>query len=89
MVSDNESWAQYHSSGWRCTAMNGEWREFKKRNPNAKLVLIDIDPSRTTQLADDKSVLNVGGFSDQVFNVVDSFMKGDGHWVDQIEKTEL
>ena len=89
MVSDNESWVQYKKASWRGTSIDGEWRKFKKNNPKAKLVLIDIDAGRTTQLADSKDVLNVGGFSDQVFNVVNAFMKGDGHWVKQIEDTEI
>jgi len=41
-VSDNESWldARWHGA----TAMMQEWAAFKRRNPNAKLVCIDIQP---------------------------------------------
>jgi 60 kDa SS-A/Ro ribonucleoprotein len=49
-VSDNESWADrgYGSK----TGLMAEWVEFKKRNPKAKLVCIDINPSSTSQVDD-------------------------------------
>lgn len=87
IVSDNESWADYHRSYG--TGLRAEWKKFKGRNPNAKLVLIDITPGRTTQITDDKSVLNVGGFSDQVFNVINDFCQGESHWVERIRKTKV
>ena len=34
-------------------------------------------------------MLNVGGFSDEVFEVVNAFARGElraGHWVEQIEE---
>ena len=91
IVSDNESWAGYNSSNtWRGdTNVSTEWRKFRKRNPKAKLVLIDILPGRTTQVADDHSVLNVGGFSDQVFNVINGFMQEQNHWVEAVRKVKI
>jgi len=73
MVSDNESWAD---SRWnRGTGLMNEWARFKSRNANARLVCLDIQPYHTAQARDGKDVLNVGGFSDQVFRVIDSFYK--------------
>ncbi len=55
-VSDNQSWADFAKpsnaksglAAWlglsRGTAMADEWDRFRGRNPNAKLVLIDIQP---------------------------------------------
>jgi 60 kDa SS-A/Ro ribonucleoprotein len=65
-----------------------EWGAFKQRNPNAKLVCIDVQPYVTTQAQSRTDVLNVGGFSDEVFNVLASFAAGKSdanHWVDVIE----
>jgi 60 kDa SS-A/Ro ribonucleoprotein len=70
-VSDNESWADpRHGRG---TALMQEWSRFKVRNPKAKLVCIDIQPVSTTQAIGQDDVLNVGGFSDQVFEVIARF----------------
>ena len=87
-VSDNESWISPAQN--RGTATMAEWTKFKRRNPSARLVCIDLQPYTTTQAVDTGSgdVLNVGGFSDEVFNVVSRFARGeDGaqSWIKQIE----
>jgi 60 kDa SS-A/Ro ribonucleoprotein len=90
IVSDNESWAD--ARGGRGSATLREWGAFRKRNAQARLVLIDIQPYATTQAAERADVLNVGGFSDQVFDVVAEFAAGrlsGDHWVGVIEATEL
>ena len=69
-----------------------QWNEFKSRNRDAKLVCIDIQPYAHTQAQERADILNVGGFSDQVFSLVSEFSNGnldDGHWVSVIEKVEL
>lgn len=74
------------------TAMSVEWDRFKRRNINAKLVMIDINPGETTQVKDKKDVLNIGGFSDSVFEVIGKFAAGQlggNHWVDLIESQVL
>jgi 60 kDa SS-A/Ro ribonucleoprotein len=66
IVSDNESWMG--GSRYGATVSEAVWQQIKARSPNCKLVCIDIQPNATTQVADDRnSVLNIGGFSDQVF----------------------
>jgi len=88
-ISDNESW--YGNARFsRGTSMQEGWKMFKRRNPNAKLICIDIVPNNTTQTVNDKDVLNVGGFSDRVFDVIKSFITGNGQqWVDYINKIDL
>ncbi|MES2477129.1 MAG: RNA-binding protein [Verrucomicrobiota bacterium] len=89
-VSDNESWADPKAN--RGTAMMVEWEKLKARNPKARLVCIDITPNTTTQAPDRKDILNVGGFSDSVFDLIASFAAGaDGtdHWIKQIELQPL
>ncbi len=89
-VSDNESWVD--SGHYRATATMTEWNKFKSRNPNAKLVCIDIQPNTTTQAHDREDILNVGGFSDQVFDVIARFVELGNNkdlWVKTIESVTL
>lgn len=92
-VSDNMSWRDFKDT-WRSniTPMRREWAEFQKRNPKAQLVLLDIQPYDTTQVSDSPSVLNIGGFSDNVFEVISLFSRGElgaDHWVGEINKISL
>jgi 60 kDa SS-A/Ro ribonucleoprotein len=89
-VSDNESWVDAKRRG--ATAMMDEWTLFKKHNPQAKLVCVDIQPYRSTQAAERQDILNVGGFSDAVFSVIAAFAADQlqpEHWVGVIEETVL
>ncbi len=89
-VSDNESWID--ATRRSATATMREWEVFKQRNPNAKLVCIDIAPYGTTQAAERGDVLNVGGFSDAVFNIVAAFAAGQlgaSHWVGEIQSIDI
>jgi 60 kDa SS-A/Ro ribonucleoprotein len=81
-VSDNESWVDQGRG--RGTAMMAEWAEFRQWNPRARLVCLDIQPNQTTQAAEREDILNIGGFSDHVFEVVAAFAAGRleaGHWI--------
>lgn len=89
-VSDNESWVDASRRG--ATATMREWEVFKQRSPNAKLVCIDITPFGTTQAAERGDVLNIGGFSDDVFKIVAAFAAGQlgaAHWVGEIQSTVI
>jgi len=90
LVSDNESWADPQRD--RGTEMMKEWNRFRKRNPDARLVCIDLQPYGTTQAQEREDVLNIGGFSDEVFTIVAEFAAGrltSGHWVEVIESIAL
>jgi 60 kDa SS-A/Ro ribonucleoprotein len=55
-----------------------------------KLVCIDLQPYVTTQAPDRSDILNVGGFSDAVFRVVESFLSDDANrFVAEVEAIEL
>lgn len=89
-VSDNESWADPKAN--RGTAMMAEWEKLKNRNPNARLVCIDLVPNTTAQAPDRKDILNIGGFSDAVFDLIAAFAAGadgDKHWIQEIESQPL
>jgi 60 kDa SS-A/Ro ribonucleoprotein len=90
LVSDNESWVDANRRG--ATQTVREWELLKARNPQARLVCIDIQPGATTQAAERADILNVGGFSDAVFTMVSSFADGKAgadHWVGEIDKISL
>lgn len=90
MVSDNESWSGSQSG--RATGVMQEWEVFRKRNPGAKLVCLDIQPHGTTQAREREDILNIGGFSDEVFKIIAAFAKGTlnpDHWVGLIKQTAL
>ncbi len=74
-VSDNESWLD--SAYASRTETETEWHKFVQRNPDARLACIDITPNATAQARSRPNVLNVGGFSDAVFNTLAAFATGD------------
>jgi len=90
LVSDNQSWVDGRATG--PTETLRLWEVFKVNNANAKLVCVDLQPNRTTQALERDDVLNVGGFSDDVFEVIERFASGDlcsDHWIGLIESEEL
>lgn len=96
-VSDNESWVDSQQGpGFRrlprSTAMMDEWTKFKRNNPAAKLVCIDLCATPTTQVASRPDILQVAGFSDQVFDVIAAFREGGNSgnfWLEQIDKIQV
>jgi 60 kDa SS-A/Ro ribonucleoprotein len=101
MVSDNESWldsqgrhAHPYSRRKGTTTFN-EFVKFQKRNPGAKMVCLDLHPGRTSQAPDAPgSVMNIGGFSDEVFNVISRFYRGEHDsnvdaWVKEIRSIRI
>jgi 60 kDa SS-A/Ro ribonucleoprotein len=91
-VSDNESWIDTNRAWNSGTETMKQWNEFKSRNPQAKLVCIDIQPYNNTQAQERADILNIGGFSDHVFEVISEFAKGTldaEHWVGVIEAVEI
>jgi 60 kDa SS-A/Ro ribonucleoprotein len=95
-MSDNQSWSDFrvtrNQSGSSGTIMAGEWERLRTRNPRAKLVLIDLQPYGSTQVESRDDVLNVGGFSDAVFDVVSAFVgngTGGGGFLDAIQAVTI
>lgn len=91
IISDNESWFQgtggYYGRGTQAAA---EWAKYCGDVKGAKLICIDLTPNKTVQVPDSKNVLNIGGFSDAVFDVIANFVEGDSdHFVNVIKKVDL
>ena len=92
IVSDNESWADDNQGWGATTSLMKEWDILKRRCPEAKLVCLDIQPYTKAQARNRHDILNIGGFSDQVFSLIGSFAErgmGTDFWVEEIEKTLL
>lgn len=92
IVSDNESWADDSQQWGATTSLMKEWDILKRRCPEAKLVCLDIQPYTKAQARNRHDILNIGGFSDQVFTLIGSFAErgmGTDFWVEEIEKTPL
>lgn len=90
LVSDDQSWMDPRLG--RGTALMAEWLAFRQRNPQARLVCLDIQPYQTTQADERLDILNIGGFSDQVFAVIAAFASGEleaDHWVGRITAVDL
>lgn len=88
IVSDNQSWVDATPGG--ATATMREWDRIVRRNPAAKLVCIDIQPHGTTQASGRREILNVGGFSDAVFDTIAKFAAGEARdWVGIVNQTEV
>jgi 60 kDa SS-A/Ro ribonucleoprotein len=102
-VSDNESWidpegrsnrfsAAYFGREMSATSTMQEWKQLVSRNPKARMICIDIQPGTTHQTAPDPRIMNVGGFSDEVFNIASMFLSGKlerGQWLSHIEGVDL
>ncbi len=90
LISDNQSWVDNTGNG--ATRVMEQWNKLKRRSPNAKLVCLDIAPYTDTPAHTRADVLNIGGFSDVVFEMIADFAHGrlgPKHWVGEIEKTRL
>lgn len=88
-VSDNESWVDARHGA---TAVMNEWQVFKSRSPGARLVCLDFVPNATTQATEREDILNIGGFSDAVFDVIATFARGelgDDHWVGEVDRITI
>ncbi|TXH12131.1 MAG: hypothetical protein E6R03_13405 [Hyphomicrobiaceae bacterium] len=89
IISDNESWVT-NGRYLRGTGAMNCWRQLQEKNPKAKLVCIDITPSTTTQVVNEKNVMNIGGFSDAVFDVLEKFLNGSSaSWLESIKSISL
>lgn len=88
IVSDNQSWVDTRASGG--TETMRQWAQIKARNPNARMVCIDLQPYATSQMVESCDVTHVGGFSDAVFDLLSNAnARGASSWVERIEEISL
>ncbi len=102
LVSDTESWVYRGQIGGYgqhgATGVMAEWQEFVKHQvrlqsgdqASPRLVCINLQPCVTSQASERSDILNIGGFSDAVFNVVASFLRDDANrFVAEVEAVEI
>lgn len=95
LLSDNESWVLGNTRHMRpdsATATVKAWREFKKLNPDSKLICHDFTPNGSTQVLDTNDVMNVGGFSESHFDIVQTFIENDKNenpWISAIKAIKV
>ncbi len=102
LVSDNESWVGTGRHG--STGVMTAWEAFvanqRRLNepqsassrlvPSPKLVNIDLQPYQTVQACERADIMNIGGFSDSVFNVISAFLADNNQrFVAEVEAIEL
>ncbi len=102
LVSDNESWVGTGRHG--STGVMTAWEAFvanqrrlhqpqsisSRLEANPKLVCIDLQPYQTVQACERADILNIGGFSDSVFNVISAFLADNNQrFVADVEAIEL
>jgi len=81
--------------GKGATGVLTEWQTFVNNQKrlgvdSPKLVCINIQSYGSTQAPERDDILNIGGFSDAVFNVVTSYLADDaGRFVADVEAIEL
>jgi 60 kDa SS-A/Ro ribonucleoprotein len=75
-ISDYESWVS-PTQNYRSTDMMTQWKILKERNPQAKLICMDLTPRDNVQVPPSEDVLNVGGFSDNVWPLMTTFLRGE------------
>ena len=91
-ISDYESWVDkggYSSIG---TLLLEEWNLYKSRNKKAKLICIDLTPRSNHQIKEQQDILQIGGWSDNAFLVIDKFIRGGWNkdfWIQEIEAVKL
>ena len=99
LVSDNQSWV-YRSRAYAhgldgSTGVMSEWKAFVENQQrlgfnSPRLVCIDIQAYGSTQAPERDDILNIGGFSDAMFQVVASYLSDDaGRFVAEVESIEL
>lgn len=95
LISDNQSWIDAGQRG--ITGVLSEWETFvaqqvrlQPTGARPKLVCLDLAPNSTSQAQDRGDILNIGGFSDAVFDVIAGFFSGDDcRFVSEVEAVAL
>lgn len=80
-LSDNQSWFEagrgYSFDGNnRPTNTQQHWAEVQSMAPGARVIGIDLQPYGTVQVKDSPKVMNIGGFSNSIFDLIGMFAEG-------------
>jgi 60 kDa SS-A/Ro ribonucleoprotein len=95
LVSDNESWVG--SGRYGATGVMSAWEDFLAnqrklagKNASPKLVCIDLQPYQTVQACERAEIMNIAGFSDSVFGVINGFLDdSNDRFVSEVEAIKI
>jgi 60 kDa SS-A/Ro ribonucleoprotein len=74
LISDNQSWADVAGNGGG--ALLEEWNRFRTRNPQARLICLDLQPEGSAPWPQRRDVLCLSARSERVFPVITEFAAG-------------
>jgi hypothetical protein len=78
------------SSGSRSTHFHELFKEFRKINPNANFIVVNLRQSGGTSVFDkSQRILNIAGWSDKIFDTIKSQTKGWDAIIKEIEAIEI
>lgn len=91
VISDNESWGVTGQGRYnRDTGSKALVDQLLKKNPNMKIVFLDLTPNNYLQVENSENCLNLGGFSDGIYQVIAEFASGGTKtWTEQIQAIAL
>jgi 60 kDa SS-A/Ro ribonucleoprotein len=84
LVSDNEGWV----GEGRYTNSNELMKKIIKMNPNIKIVLHNLVPGTTTPKSSNKNVMNIGGFTNEIFENIVAFVNNENSVTKMIQEIE-
>jgi len=92
--SDMQGWVSapaqtgYHYSSGLASSAQKYWAQIRKLNPKARLVMVNLAAYTSVQVKEDEKAMLVGGFTDEVFKVMNQFHLGEldsERWVGRID----
>lgn len=79
-----------HNSSDRGKHFHELFKEFRKINPNANFIVVNLRQSGSTSVFDkSQRILNIDGWSDKIFDVITSQCKGWDAMIKEIESIEI
>ena len=79
-----------HNSSDRGKHFHELFKEFRKINPNANFIVVNLRQSGSTSVFDkSQRILNIAGWSDKIFDVITSQCKGWDAMIKEIESIEI
>jgi 60 kDa SS-A/Ro ribonucleoprotein len=87
VVSDNQSWLNEYG-GYGHNGSAPAWNSYRKRNKNARIACVDLQPYANSVIPYHKSVLHIGGFSDAIWKPIEPFFNEGGSDIDWVREVK-
>jgi 60 kDa SS-A/Ro ribonucleoprotein len=76
-------------SQWPSRPLRELWVAYKRMNPRAKLIVIDLTPDTTIQVQPSDEILYVGGLNDSVFTLIADWIATGADMACAVERIDL